>query len=120
MERGLILGEDLRMLENRVLKRIYPTKREEITRGRRKANNEQLHDLHSLSDVIRIINAKKMQWAGHVDRIGEKINSYELFIAKRKGKRQLGRLRRRCDNYITIYLKRSRMEWHGLDSSDSG
>jgi hypothetical protein len=58
-------------------------------------SNEKLRDLHSSPSIIRIIKSKRMRWAGHVARIGEKRNAYRLFVGKPEGKRPLGRPRRR-------------------------
>jgi hypothetical protein len=78
-----------------VLKRIFGPKRDEVTGEWR---NEELHDLYS-SPSIRIIKAKKMRWAGHVARLGEKRNVYRLLVGKPEGRRPLGRPRcRRVDN----------------------
>jgi hypothetical protein len=63
--------------------------------GRRKLNNEELRDLYSSPSIIRIIKSRKMRWAGHVARMGEKRNVYRLLLGKPKGKRPLGRPTRR-------------------------
>jgi hypothetical protein len=61
----------LRVFENRVLRRIFGPKRDEVTGGWRKLHNEELHDLYSSPSIVRVIKAKRMRWAGHVARIGE-------------------------------------------------
>jgi hypothetical protein len=63
----------------------------EVTGGRRKLHNEELHDLYSSPSKIRIIESRRMRWAGHVARRGEKRNAYRLFVGKSEGKRPLGR-----------------------------
>jgi hypothetical protein len=82
------------VFENRVLRRIFGPKRDEVTGEWRKLHNEELHDLYSSPSISRIIKSKKMRWAGHVARMGE-TNSYRLLLGKPVGKRPLGRPRHR-------------------------
>ena len=56
--------------ENRVLRRIFGSKRDEVTSEWRKLHNEELNDLHSSSDIVRVIKSRRMRWAGHVARMG--------------------------------------------------
>jgi hypothetical protein len=58
------------VFENRVLRRIYGPKRDEVTGGWRKLHNEKLHNLYASSSIIRMIKSKRMKWAGHVARVG--------------------------------------------------
>jgi hypothetical protein len=60
-----------RMFENRVLRRIFRPKRDEMVGGRRKLHNEELHNLYSSSSIIRMIKSRRMSWAGHVACMGE-------------------------------------------------
>jgi hypothetical protein len=60
----------LRVFENRVLRRIFGPKRDEVTGGWRKLHNEELHNLYSSPSIIRMIKSRRMRWAGHVARIG--------------------------------------------------
>jgi hypothetical protein len=60
----------LRVFENRVLRRIFGLKRDEVTGEWRKLHNEELRDLYSSSSIIRIIKPRRMRFAGHVTRIG--------------------------------------------------
>jgi hypothetical protein len=88
------------MLENRVLRRIFGPKRDEVTRGWRNLHNDELHNLYSSPSIIRIIKSRRMRWAGHVTRMGEKRNEYRILVGKPEGRRPLGRPRRRCvDNF---------------------
>jgi hypothetical protein len=59
----------LRVFENRVLRRIFGPKRDEVTGGWRKMHNEELHNLYSSPSIIRMIKSRRMRWAGHVARI---------------------------------------------------
>jgi hypothetical protein len=72
----------LRVFENRVLRRIFGAKRNGVTGGRRKLHNEELHNLYSSPSIIRIIKSRRMRWAGHVARMGEKSNVYRLLVGK--------------------------------------
>jgi hypothetical protein len=91
---SLTLKEEhrLRVLENRVLRRILGPKRDEMIGGWRKIHNEELHNLYCSPSirVIRIIKSRRMRWAGHVARIRAKINAYRILVGKPEGKRPLG------------------------------
>jgi hypothetical protein len=60
------------MFENRVLRRIFGPKRDEVTGKWRKLHNEELHNLYSLPNIVRVINSRRMRWAGHVARMEER------------------------------------------------
>jgi hypothetical protein len=72
--------------ENRVLRRIFEPKRDEVTGGWRKLHNEELHNLYSSPSIIRMIKSRRMRWAGHVTRMGEKRNAYRILVGKPLGK----------------------------------
>ena len=59
------------MFENRVLRRVFGPKRDEVTWEWRKLHNEELSDLYSLPNIVRVVKSKRMRWAGHVARMGE-------------------------------------------------
>jgi hypothetical protein len=59
------------VFENRVLRRIFGPMRDEVTGDWRKLHNEELHNLYSSPNIIRMIKSWKMRWAGHVARIGD-------------------------------------------------
>ena len=71
---SLTLREErrLRVLENRVLRRIFGPKRDEVTREWRTLHNEEFNDLYSSPDVVRVIKPRRMRWAGHVAHMGER------------------------------------------------
>jgi hypothetical protein len=88
-----------------------------VTGGWRKLCNEKLHNLYSSPSIIRIIKSRRMRWAGHVARMGEKRNVYRLLVGKPDGKRPLGRPRRRWMNNIKMDLLEiglNVVEWIGL------
>jgi hypothetical protein len=101
------------VFENKVLRRMFGSKRDEVTGGWRKLHNEELRDLYSSPSVIRIIKSRRMRWAGHVARMVEKRNAYRLLMRKPEGKRPLGRPRRTCVDNIKIDLLE--IGWGGVD-----
>jgi hypothetical protein len=70
---SLTLREDrrLRVFENRVLRRIFGPKREEVTGEWRKLHDEELNDLYCSPNIVRVVKSRRMRWAGHVARMGE-------------------------------------------------
>jgi hypothetical protein len=105
------------VFENRVLRRIFGPKRDGVTGEWRKLYNEELHNLYSSLSIIRIIKSRRMRWAGHVTRMGEKRNVYRLLVAKPEGKSPLGRPRRRWMDNIKMDLLEigvSVVDWIGL------
>jgi hypothetical protein len=115
---SLIVREEhkLRVFENRVL-RIFGPKMDGLTGGWRKLHNEELHNLYSSPSITRIIKSRRMRWAGHIARMGEKGNVYRLLVGKLEGKRPLVRPRRRWINYIKMGLTEiglNVLDWIGL------
>jgi hypothetical protein len=112
---SLTLREEhrLRVFENRVLRRIFGPKRDEVTGEWRKLHNEELRDLYSSPSIIRIIKPRRMRWEGHAARMGEKRNAYRLLVGKPEGRRPLGRPRRRWVNNIRMDL--GEMGWGVVD-----
>jgi hypothetical protein len=98
------------VFENRVLRRIFGPKRDEVIGEWRKLHNEELHDLYSSPSIIRIITPRRMRWAGYVARMGEKRNVYRLLVGKPEGRRPLGRPRCRRVDKIRMDLG----EWVGV------
>jgi hypothetical protein len=106
----------LRVFENRVLKRIFGPKRDEVTVEWRKLHSEELHNLYSSPDIIRHVKSRRMRWAGHVARMGEERKAYKVLVGKPEGKRPLGRPRRRWeDGSEWILVRLSWGLWIGFD-----
>jgi hypothetical protein len=107
----------LRVLENRVLRRVFGPKRDKVTGEWRKLHNEELNDLYSLPNIVRVVKSRRMRWAGHVARMGEDSDVHRALVGKPEGKRTLGRPRRRWEDKIKMYLQYvggSRGEWMEL------
>jgi hypothetical protein len=81
------------LFENRVLRRIFGSKREDIKGKWRKLRNEELHDLYFLPNILRVIKSRRMSWAGHVARMGEERGVYRVLVGKPEEKRPLRRPR---------------------------
>jgi hypothetical protein len=75
------------VFENRVLRRIFGPKRDEMSGELRILHNEELRDLYSSPSIIRIIKSRRIRWAGHVARMGEKRNAHRVLVGKARGKR---------------------------------
>jgi hypothetical protein len=100
-----------------VLRRIFGPKRDGVTGGWRKLHNEELHNLYSSPSIIRIIKSRRMRWAEHVARMGNKRNVYRLLVGKPEGKRPLGGPRRRWIDNIKmdpLEIGLSVVDWTGL------
>jgi hypothetical protein len=93
------------VFENRVLRRIFGPKRDEVTRKWRKLHSEELHNLYSSPDIIRQVKSRQMRWAGHVACMGEERKVYKVLVGKPKGKRPLGRPRYRWEDGIRMDLR---------------
>ena len=83
------------MFENRVLRRIFGYKRDEVTGERRKLHNEELNDLFSSPTIVRVLKSRRMRWVGHVAHMGERRGVRRILVGKPEGKRPLGRRRHR-------------------------
>jgi hypothetical protein len=93
------------VFENRVLRRIFGPKRDDVIREWRKLHNEELHTLYSSPNIIGQIKSRRMRWAGHVVRMGEERKVYKVLVGKREGKRPLGRPRRRWKDGVRMDLR---------------
>jgi hypothetical protein len=119
---SLTLREEhrLRVFENEVLRRIFGPKRVDVTWGWRKLHNEELHNLYSSPNIIRMMESRRIRWVGHVARMGEQRNAYRILVGKPEGKRPLRRPRRGWWIILKLILKRYRMGWCWLNLSGSG
>jgi hypothetical protein len=87
---SLTLREELiEVFENRVLRRIFRTKREEVVGVWGNPHNEELQNLYSSPSTIRMIKPRNIRWAGHVECMGAKWNAYTVWVGKSEGKRPL-------------------------------
>jgi len=95
----------LTVFENRMLRRVFEPKRDEVTGEWRKLHNEELSDLYSLPNIVQVVKSRRMRWAGHVARMGERRDVYRVLVGKPEGKRPLGRPRRRWEDNIKLDLQ---------------
>jgi hypothetical protein len=94
----------LRVFENRVLRRVFGPKKDEVTEEWRKLHNEELSDMYSLN-IVRVVKSRRMSWAGHVARMGEGRGVHRVLVGKPEGKRPLGKPRRRWQDNIKMDLQ---------------
>jgi hypothetical protein len=101
------LREDLRLrvFENRVLRGVFGLKRDEVTGEWRTLHNEELNDLYSLPNIVRVVKSRRMRGAGHVARMREERGVHRVLVGKTEGKKPLGRPRRRSVDNIKMYLQ---------------
>jgi hypothetical protein len=104
---SLTLREEhrLRVFENRVLRRIFGPKRDEIRGVWRKLHNGEMHNLYSFSNIIIIIKSRRMIWEGHIALAGERRNAYRVLVEKPEGKMPLGGPRYKWKDNIMMDLK---------------
>jgi len=81
------------VFENRVLRGIFGAKRDEVTWEWRKLHNEELNYIYCSPKIVRVIKSRRIRWAGHVARMGERRGVYRVLVGKTEGKRPLGRHR---------------------------
>jgi hypothetical protein len=96
---------------------MFGPKSDEVTGEWRKLHNEELKDLYSLPNIVRVIKSRRMRWAGHVARLGEGRGAYRVLVGKPKGKRPLGRSRRRWEDNIRVDFQEvgfGCVDWTGL------
>jgi len=94
----------LRLFENRMLRRIFEPKRDEVIGEWRKLHNEKISTLYSTPNIIRVIKSR-MSWVGNVARMGEKRGAYRVVVGKPEGRRPLGKPRRSGENNIKMDLQ---------------
>jgi len=95
------------------LRRIFGSKRNDVTGGWIKLHNEEFNDLYSLPNIFRVIKSRIIRWAGHVAHMGERRDVYRGLMGKPEGKRPVGRPRRRWEYGIKVDLQEVRCE--GMD-----
>ena len=103
---SLTLREEsrLRVFENRILRRIFGSKRDENGKWRR-LHNEELHSLYRSPNIVRVIKSGRMRWSEHVARMEEGRSAFKILTGKPTGKRPLGRPRRRWEDNIRMDLE---------------
>ncbi|KAJ4450850.1 hypothetical protein ANN_02281 [Periplaneta americana] len=95
----------LRAFENKVLRKIFGAKRDEVIGEWRKLHNAELHGLYSTPDIIRNIKSRRLRWAGHVARMGESRNAYRVLVGRPEGIRPFGRPRLKWEDNIKMDLR---------------
>jgi hypothetical protein len=103
----------LRVFENKVLRRIFGPKMDEVTGEWRRLHNKELYALYSSPSIIRVIKSRRLRWAGHVERMGERRGAYRAMVGKPEGRRPLERPRRRWEDNIKMGLRE--VGWGGID-----
>jgi len=88
------------VFENRVLRRVFGPKRDEVTGDWRKLHNEELNDLYSLPSIVRVIKSRRMRWAGQVARTGERRGVNRVLVENMRENDHCEDQRRRWGNYI--------------------
>ena len=121
---SLTLREEskLRVFENMVLRRIFGSRRDEVKGEWRRLHNEELNDLYSSPNIVRVIKSRRMRWAGHVALMGEG-GVYRVLVGKPEGKRPLRRPRRRWVDNIRMDLQEvgcGYMDWIVLARIETG
>jgi hypothetical protein len=103
---SLTLGEEHRLgvFENSVLRMTFGPKKAEDGLWR-KLYNDELHNLYSSLNIVRVIKSRRMRWAGHVAHMGEGRGVYRVLVGRPEGKRPLGRPRHRWEDNIKMDLR---------------
>jgi hypothetical protein len=95
----------LTVFENRVLRRVFGPKREEVTGEWGMLHNEELNDRYFLPNIVRVAKSRRMRWAGYVARMRKEIGAHRVLEGKPEGKRPLGRARRTWEDNIKMNLQ---------------
>jgi hypothetical protein len=98
----------VRVFENRVLRRIFGPKWDEVTGERRSIHNKELYTLYSSPNIIRVIKSRRLRWAKHVASMGERRGAHRVLVGKPEGRRPLGRWRHRWEGNIKMNLQEVR------------
>jgi hypothetical protein len=115
---GVTLREEhrLRVFNNRVLRRIFGPKRGEVTGEWRRLHDEELNDLYSSLNIIRVRKSRRMRWAGHVACVGKGRCAYRILVGRPEGRRPLGRPRHRWEDNTKMDLQE--VGWESVDWID--
>jgi hypothetical protein len=101
----LMEEHSLKVFENRVKRIIFESERYKVTGGWRKLHSEELHNLYSSTNIIRVIKSRRMRWEEHVAQMRQMRSEYKLLVVESEGKRSLGRPRLRWKDNIKIDLR---------------
>jgi hypothetical protein len=115
--KGLKEERRLRVFENRGLRKIFGSKRDEVTGEWRKLHNKELNNLYFSPNFVQVIKSRRMRWAGHVARMGVGRGMYRVLVGKPEGRRTMGRPRRRWQDNIKMALRevgRGCVDWMKL------
>jgi len=104
------------LFETRVLRKTLRPTGDDVWGEWRRLRNEELHDLHSSSNIFRLMKFRIMRWAGHVTNTRDRRGAYKVLVERPEGKRQLGRPRRWWENNIRMDLQE--LGWGGMDWID--
>ena len=118
---SLTLREEcrLRVFKKRVLRRIFWSTGDEVTREWRRLHNEELYALYSSPTFIRVTKSRRLRWTIHVARVGDSRGAYIILVGKFERMRPLGKTRRRWEENIKMVVRE--VGWgHRLDRSGSG
>jgi hypothetical protein len=103
----------MEVFDNRVLRKIFGPKRDEVTGEWKRLHNEDLYNLYSSPTIIRVIKLRRMRWMGHVARMGEGRGANRILEGRHEGRRPLGRPRLRWEDNIKMDLQE--VGWGGMD-----
>jgi hypothetical protein len=105
-KRSLTFREEHRLMafQNRVLRRIFGPKKEE-DRSWKKLHNDELHNLYSSLNIVRVIKSRRMRWVGHVAQMGKGRGIYSVLVGRPDSKRSLGRPRNGWEDNIKMDLR---------------
>ena len=108
---SLTLREErsLRLFENRVLRRVFGPRRDEVTGNGENYIMRSLGDLYSLPNIVRVVKSRRLRWSGHMACMGEGRGVHRVLVGKPEGKRSLGRPRRRWEEILRWIFRK----WEG-------
>jgi len=104
----------LRMFDNKMLRNIFEPKRDEVRGEWRKLHKEELNDRYCSPNIAQVIKSRRMKWAVHVARMGERRGVYRILVRNPEGKKPLGRHRRRWEDNIKMDFQEVRcvnLDW---------